>query len=159
MKRLLLVLSFLVATTGFSSEPSLSSLLELIRADLSVERVAIVSEVMDLADDEVDGFWSVYRKYEDKMGDLWRARIDMIEQYTAALESLTPEVADEIATRALELETAKFAIKVEFYAKMKAATSANTALRFFQLENQLQAIAELQVASSLPFVPKRPTLE
>jgi hypothetical protein len=142
-----------------AEEMPLSTILELVRTDLKVEKVAIVSEVMELTEDEVDAFWDVYRAYDARMTRYWDGRLVLIERYAENISSLTDEVVEELASRAVELETMRYSIKIEYFARMKANTSTHTALRFFQLEGQLQSVADFQISSQLPFVPKRPKAE
>ena len=139
-----------------AADMPLSTILELVRADLKVEKVAIVSEVMELTDGEADAFWDVYRDYDSRMTRYWDARLALIAQYAENYDNLTDEVVDDLADRAVELETLRYSIRVESFARMRAATSTSTALRFFQLEGQLQSVADFQVSSQLPFVPTRP---
>ena len=141
------------------AEMPLSTLLELVRTDLKVEKVEIVSEVMELTVDEASAFWDVYREYDARMSRYWEGRLALILAYSENYDNLTDEVAADLADRAIELEILKVSIKVEYFARMRAATSAHTALRFFQLEGQLQSVAEFQISSQLPFVPKRPKAE
>ncbi|RKX33192.1 MAG: hypothetical protein DRP71_10780 [Verrucomicrobia bacterium] len=161
-----MIISLLVSTIGClvpvaatEEEMPLSTMLELVRTDLKVEKVAIVSDVMELTEDEVDAFWDVYRAYDARMSVYWEARLVLVDRYTADFDNLTDEVVEELANRAIELETMRYSIKIEYFARLKAATSANTALRFFQLEGQLQAVVDFQISSQLPFVPKRPKAE
>lgn len=134
----------------------LSTILELVRTDLKVEKVEIVSEVMELTVDEADAFWDVYRAYDARMSLYWEARLALAMRYADNFASLTDEVVEELAVRAIELETLRYSLKIEYFARMRAAASARTALRFFQLEEQLQSVADFQLSSRLPFVPKRP---
>jgi len=50
----------------------------------------------------------------------------------------------------LQAESERVALKKKYYAKMKTALSAGTAATFFEVENQLQDIVDLQTSSALP---------
>ena len=69
-----------------------------------------------------------------------------------AVPTVTDALADKLATKALELETRRTALKEKYYARLKSALSATTAARFLQIENQLLLIIDLQIAASLPIV-------
>jgi hypothetical protein len=53
-------------------------------------------------------------------------------------------------TKAFQLEAQRAALKKKYFDKMAESLSARTAARFFQVENQMQHIVDLQVSASLP---------
>ena len=73
-----------------------------------------------------------------------------IEEYARNYSNLTDDVANQLATKALDLESRRGAVKAAFYEKLKAALSPKTAMRALQVEHQLQLIVDLQVAAALP---------
>jgi len=63
---------------------------------------------------------------------------------------MTNDLADQLATKLLDLEQTRNSLKRKYYLKIKDALDAITATRFLQVENQLEKIADLQVSSQLP---------
>jgi hypothetical protein len=59
-------------------------------------------------------------------------------------------MADELASAAFSLEAQRAELKKKYFNIMKKALSARTAARFFQVENQMQQIVDLQISSNLP---------
>ncbi len=55
-----------------------------------------------------------------------------------------------LATKALDLEARRQALKAKCHDRVKKALSPRTALRFLQVEHQLLLIIDLQVAAALP---------
>ena len=49
-----------------------------------------------------------------------------------------------------DLESGRAAAKRKCYERVKAALSPRTAMRFLQVEHQLQLLIDLQIAASLP---------
>ena len=66
---------------------------------------------------------------------------------------MTDPIADKLAAKALDLETRRQAAKAKCYERVKTALSPRTALRFLQVEHQLQLLIDLQIAASLPIAP------
>ena len=56
----------------------------------------------------------------------------------------------KLATKALDLEARRQAVKAKCYERFKTALSPRTALRFLQVEHQLLLLIDLQIAASLP---------
>lgn len=129
---------------------NLSAYAELLRSDVRTQKVAIITEVMGFTETEDAAFWPIYREYETEMAKLGDERVALIAEYAKNYLTLTDAVAESLATKAIDLETRRNAAKGKVYERVKTALSPRTALRFLQVEHQLQLLIDLQIASSLP---------
>ena len=167
-KRLLVVsllgLPMLVATAAFTQvtstnqatsatsdrELNLRAYTELLRADVKARRVAIITEVMQFNDSEAATFWSLFRDYDHDLSKLGDTRVQLITDYIKNYDDITNEKADDLMSAALALETQRAELKKKHFDIMKKALSARTAARFFQVENQMQQVVDLQISANLP---------
>jgi hypothetical protein len=131
---------------------NLTAYAELLRADLRLEKAAIITEVMGFTEAEDKVFWPIYREYDAEMAKLGDERVALVADYAKSFEQLTDDAADKLARRALDLEARRQAVKAKYYDRVAAALKGRTALRFLQVEHQLLLIIDLQVAASLPIV-------
>jgi hypothetical protein len=131
-------------------ERNLQAYVELLRADIRAQKIAVITEVMGFTEEEDDAFWPIYREYDLELNRLNDERVRLIDTYAAAFRGLTDAVADDIVTRALDLESRRTALKQKYYARLKGALSPTTAARFLQVENQLLLLIDLQIAAALP---------
>jgi hypothetical protein len=129
---------------------NLTAYAELLRSDVRAQKVAIITEVMGFTEKEDAAFWPIYREYDADMARLGDERVAMIAQYARNFETLTDDVAAELAKKAMDLDARRSAALGKCFERVKAATSARTALRFLQVEHQLQLLIDLQIAASLP---------
>src|SRR5688500_17575728 len=129
---------------------NLAAYAELLRSDVRTQKVAIITEVMGFNETEDAAFWPIYREYDSEMAKLGDERVALIAEYAKNYDSLTDAVADKLATRAIELEGKRQAVEAKCYERVKAALSPRTAMRFLQVEHQLQLLIDLQIAASLP---------
>jgi hypothetical protein len=132
---------------------NLSAYAELLRSDVRAQKVAIITEVMGFTDKEDEAFWPIYREYDLEMAKLGDERVALIADYAKNYANVTDEVADRLASRALELESRRQELKGQVYQKVKKALSPLTAARFLQVEHQLLLLIDLQIAASLPIAP------
>jgi hypothetical protein len=163
-RRMLITLALLIASTSTAhvqskSKPTteeetvslnLSAYAELLRSDVRTQKVAILTEVMGFTEAEDKAFWPIYREYDLEMAKLGDERVALITEYAENYSNLTDAVAEKLASRAIELEQRRHAAKAKVYERVKTALSPKTAMRFLQVEHQLQLLIDLQVASSLP---------
>ena len=132
---------------------NLSAYAELLRSDVRAQKVAIITEVMGFTDKEDEAFWPIYREYDLEMAKLGDERVALIADYAKNYGNVTDEVADRLASRALELESRRQELKGQVYQKVKKALSPLTAARFLQVEHQLLLLIDLQIAAALPIAP------
>jgi hypothetical protein len=125
---------------------------ELLRSDLRAQKIAIITEMMDFTDSEDAKFWPVYREYEAELAKINDDRLTLIKEYAKSYESITDAIADRLARGALDLEGRRHQLKVTYYDRFKTALSPKTAAKFFQVENQILLLLDLQIAASLPIV-------
>jgi hypothetical protein len=149
--------SFVYAQSPQTSEQqtktlNLSAYAELLRSDVRTQKVAIITEVMGFTEAEDAAFWPIYREYEAEMAKLGDERVELIAEYAKNYETMTDEVADSLAKKALDLEARRQAVKAKCYESVRKALPPKTALRFLQVEHQLLLLIDLQIASALPIV-------
>jgi hypothetical protein len=132
---------------------NLSAYAELLRSDVRTQKVAILTEVMGFTEAEDKAFWPIYREYDAEMSKLGDERVALIADYAKAFDTITDDVADKLAAKAMDLQTRRNAAMGKCYEGVKAALSPRTALRFLQVEHQLQLVIDLQIAASLPLAP------
>ena len=131
---------------------NLSAYAELLRSDVRTQKVAIITEVMGFTEAEDAAFWPIYREYDAEMAKLGDERVAMIAEYAKNYDQMSDDAADKLATKALDLEARRQAVKAKYYDRVKKALSPKTAARWLQVEHQLLLIIDLQIASSLPIV-------
>ncbi len=160
----LLVLPLLVVTSAFTQntgtnqdttatsdrELNLRAYTELLRADVAARRVAIITEIMQFNDSEAATFWPLFRDYDYELSKFRDVRVQLITDYIKNYDEITNEKADELMSAALALEAQRAELKKKHFDIMKKALSARTAARFFQVENQMQQVVDLQISANLP---------
>lgn len=129
---------------------NLSAYAELLRSDVRAQKVAIITEVMGFAEAEDAAFWPIYREYDVEMAKLGDERVALIAEYASRYPEVTDAIAEKLAVKALDLEARRQAAKRTCYERVKAALSPRTAMRFLQVEHQLQLLIDLQISASLP---------
>jgi hypothetical protein len=137
---------------GEARERNLRAYTKLLRSDLRAQKVAVITEMMQLTDAEDAAFWPIYREYELELSRVYDERLATIEAYAEAYSHLTAAAADDIAVKALDQDARRVALKQKYYTKLKTALSPVRAAKALQIENQIQLLIDLQVAASLPVV-------
>ena len=139
-------------TAEETKEANLKTYVNLLRKDLKRDKVAILTELMELNPEQAAKFWPVYNEYDKGLTKLADERIALIRMYAENYGSLTDQKVTHIATGLLELEGRRNQLKKQYFQRMSQAVSPKLAARFLQIENQIEEIIDLQIAASLPIV-------
>jgi hypothetical protein len=131
-------------------EMNLTAYIELLRSDIQAQRVTVITEVMQFDEENARKFWPIYRQYQTELTALNDVKVGVIRDYAEHYENFTDANADRAANSMLEFEAKRVALKKKYYERLKNALSAKTAARYFQVENQIQMLLDLQVSSMLP---------
>lgn len=133
--------------------------LEAERAQFREKKIALVKKAMELDPSENDAFWREYYQYEGELKKLYDDRYVIIRDYAANYDKMTDEVADNLALRSLKLREARDDLLKKYYYRMKKATSAITAARFLQVENEIILLSDLKISGETPILPKEGEVE
>jgi len=135
-----------------SQEEQMKAYVEMMRKDLRAEKHTVVDRAMGLEPGDKAKFWGVYEKYEGEVKALWDQRLANIKKYSDNYDRMTEAVADELAIKALDLESQRSMLHKKYYVEMKTALGARAAARFLQVEAMLEHIIDIQIGSEIPLV-------
>jgi hypothetical protein len=135
-----------------NKEANLKAYVDLLRKDVKKEKVAILSELMELSPEESAKFWPVYNEYDKALTTIHDGRVALIKLYSDSYGSMTDQVATKLANGALDLDAKRNDLKRQYFQKFSQTLNPRIGARFLQIENQLEKIIDLQIASSLPVI-------
>ena len=130
----------------------LNTLVELARRDVQLEKAVLISKSLPLTEAEAAEFWPIHRQYEQDLAALMDRKLTLIRGYFSNQGNMTDAQAKTLAQETLDLESKRTDLKRSYFRKFQAAVPAAKAARFFQIENQLNMLIELQIASELPLI-------
>ena len=128
--------------------------IELTRAELATQRKAVVAQNMKLSEEEASNFWPVYNAYRDKMKKVNDRRVEVITDYADRYNdhSLNDKNATKLVDRYLKALQDQVKVKKSFVKKFKKVLTARKVARFYQIDNRLDQLLNLQIAKGVPLV-------
>ena len=142
------------SAAGTNEEKNIRAYIELLRTDVKKAKSQLMGEVMQMETDESVKFWPIYKEFEAEYATLGDKVWNVVKQYAENYDKMSDTVADSLATQVLQVEHQRNELKKKYYERVKGALGAVTAARFLQVENQLERLIDLQVASSLPVISR-----
>jgi hypothetical protein len=126
--------------------------LDLLRADLRTEKAYLIAQNVSFTPDEAAEFWPLYNEYSAELNKLLDDRLLLVKDYLDHHETLNDQQAQNIASRVFELEGKRLDLKRSWFRKFTEVVPATKALKFFQVENQINAALDLKLMDSMPLV-------
>lgn len=127
-------------------------LTELMRSDLRTQKRAIVTQAMQLTEEQSAKFWPVYGEFETELTKINDQRVTMIKDYAAAYNSMTDQAAKDLIKRGFKLQEQRTSLLKKYVNKMSKAVDVKTAARWAQVEHAVDSAIDLQIASELPLL-------
>ncbi|MCP4001068.1 MAG: hypothetical protein GY727_09180 [Gammaproteobacteria bacterium] len=126
--------------------------IEAARTIMQTERKILIMREMALTSDEAAAFWPLYDEYVVARRELGDMRIKVITDYAANYETMTNKLARSLSEDSLSYESKVLKLKKKYIKKFRKVLPDIKVLRYFQLENKLDAIIEFDLASEIPLM-------
>jgi hypothetical protein len=135
---------------AMDQEKNIEAYIQLMRTDLRNEKAQVTGLVMQLDAEDSAKFWPIYKDFEAELAKVYDGVVGLIDDYAKNYDNLTDAAAAPLGIRVLDLEQQRNEIKRKYYNKMKESLGGVLAVRFLQVENQIERLMDLQIASQLP---------
>jgi len=158
---LVLIAGVLAAAVPVQAEDQATNekFVELMRQDLRTTKLAVMTESMALTDAQGEVFWPIFREYQTKLSVIGDKRIAMIKEYADNYENMSGEKAGELIKIWFSQQKDRLSLLEKTSKKIAKATDPVLAARFIQVENAVNMIVDLQIASELPLFTAGPAGE
>jgi len=140
------------AQSDMLTSAELNAMVELLRSDIRTRKVAILGEVLQLTDSEAQKFWPIYREYDNELSKIGDQRLGLIKAFARSYETMTDKKAGELAKGILDLMQKRVDLKKKYFGKISKVLPAIKAAQFLQIENRIDALIDLQLASEVPII-------
>ncbi len=135
-------------------EKNFQAYIALMRTDVRNKKTEVMSAVLQLDAEDAATFWPIYREFETELMGVYDQVGAAIRTYAKQYQTMNDATADQLGTKVLDLEQQRNEIKRKYYNRFKTSLDPIVAMRFLQVENQIERIIDLQIASELPIVQR-----
>ncbi len=126
--------------------------IKMMREEAGQDRRQIVKANMLLTETEAAKFWPLYDSYRDARAKLGDRKVRMITDFAASENSMSQDEATRLTKQYFSIEKDKIKVKEAYVAKMSKVLSARTVARFFQIDQKLDAIVDVNIAANVPLI-------
>ena len=130
----------------------LASDIEAARTIIQTERKILIMREMTLTNEQAQAFWPLYDEYNAEVKKVEDLRIKVITDYAANYDAMTDAVAKKLLDESLKYEENRLKLKKSYVRKFRKILPETKVVRYFQLENKLDAIVNFKTASQIPLM-------
>jgi len=126
--------------------------IQLLRSDVQSDKNQIIADTMQFTEKESQAFWPIYRDYardQQKIGD---QRLGVIRDFANKYDTLTDSDAKDLVQRLMNVEDQTLNLREDYWKKFEAALGAKRAAKFYQVDNRLTLMINIQLAEAIPLV-------
>lgn len=127
--------------------------IKLIRQDIQGAKDDIIKDTMQFSDAEATAFWPVYKAYSAEQRGVAEKRFAIIMEYAKTIDTLTDTSASSLTQKMLQVDDENQALRKKYLPKFESALGGKRAAKFYQVDNRLTMILNVQLASEIPLVP------
>lgn len=147
----------LVSAVALNAQVTITPLtdddIKLIRQDIQGAKDGIITNTMEFTDAEGQAFWPVYKEYAAEQRKIAERRFGVIVDYLQKVDKLTDADASSLTNRLLQVEDEAQALRKAYFPKFEGALGPKRAAKFYQVDNRLTMILNVQLASAVPVIP------
>jgi hypothetical protein len=139
-------------TVEVSAKPLTDADIQLLRSDVQADKNQIITHTMQFTDSESTAFWPVYRDYARDQQAIGDERVELIKDYAKHYDTIDDAKAKNMTQRLLNIDSKVVNLRQEYWPKFEKALGAKRAAKFFQVDNRLSLLVNLQLVSEIPLV-------
>jgi hypothetical protein len=141
------------ASATATAAPLTDSDIQLMRSDVQAGKNDIILATMQFTDAESKTFWPVYRDYARDQHLIADDRIQLIKDYAKDYDSMDDAKANDMFQRMNTIEDKTLKLWGDYWPKFLKALGAKRAAKFYQVDNRISLIINVQLTSAIPLIP------
>ena len=140
-------------TVEVRAKPITETDVQLLRQDLQSIKNQIITDTMGFTEKERVAFWPIYKEYAAAQHVLADKRLAIVTDYAKNLDKMDDTTARGLTDRMFALEDETQRLRRQYFSRFETALGAKRAAKFYQIDNRLTEMVNIQLASEIPLIP------
>lgn len=147
------ITALLIAGMAFAQQGDQpSDNMQILREKIHADKKLVVAENLNLTEKEAKAFWPLYDKYQKEIIALNDRAIKNIGDYATNSDKMTDDMAKKIVKDYLAIENDRQKLRESYLPKFAKALPYKKVMRYYQIENKIQAAVNYEAANRIPLV-------
>lgn len=126
--------------------------MQLVVEKIRADKKLFIAANMQLTETEAKDFWPVYEAYQNELFLLRTRTIKMIDDYAMAYDKMTNKIAKKLLDEFMSIEKFRPKLNQNYRPKFQKALSEVKTVRYFQIENKINAALMYEFADKIPLI-------
>lgn len=126
--------------------------MQIVRDKIQADKKLFVAENMQLTDSEAKAFWPVYERYQDELFLIRTRTAKLIMDYRDAYQKMTSNTAKKLMDEMITIDSLGLKLRQTYLPKFRKALPEEKVVRYYQIENKIQAVLLYQLAGNIPLM-------
>ena len=149
---LALLLLVFVGTLVAQAQDTPANNMQLVLEKVKADKKLLVAQNMQLTESEAKAFWPVYEKYQAELFLIRTRTVQLVKDYAAAYQKMTDSTARKLLDELMAIETLRLQLGKAYLPKFRKVLSDAKVLRYYQIENQINAVLYYELAANIPLI-------
>lgn len=123
-----------------------------LRQDIQADKTEIITRNMQFTETQSSAFWPVYRSYAHDQQVIGDQRVALVKDYAANWDSMDDAKAQTMISQALKFDDDTLKLRKKYVSKFEKAIGAKQTAKFYQVDNRLSLLVNVQIAALLPVI-------
>jgi hypothetical protein len=147
-----LTLMLLVFNSTVTAQEKPADNMQVLLAKIKADKKLLVSENMQFTEAEAKAFWPVYEQYQSEILLLRTRMAKLIDDYATAYDKMTDSTAKKLLDEFLAIQASRTELATQYLPKFRKALSDAKVVRYYQIENKIDAVLNFGLAVNIPLV-------
>ena len=130
--------------------------MQILREKVFADKKLLVAENMQLTEAEAKAFWPVYDQYQNELFLLRARTMKLIKDYADSYEQMSNDTARKLLDEFMIIETLGPNLRQAYLPKFRNVLPEVKVVRYYQIENKIQAALIYEVAAEIPLMKVGP---
>lgn len=140
-------------TTEVKAKPLTEDDIKLLREDVQSVKDDVIKKTMQFTASEADKFWPIYREYSREQHAIADKRLGLLTDYAQHIDKMEEAKASSLTEQFFQVEDDMQNLRKGYFRKFVTALGAKRAAKFYQVDNRLTMMTNVQLASEVPLIP------
>ena len=126
--------------------------MQIVREKIRADKKLVVAETMGMTESEAKAFWPVYDAYQRDLAKINDRTIKLIDDYAENYGAMSNQAAKKLMDEFMAIEAEHLMIRQSYLPRFRQVLPEMKVLRYYQLENKIEAVVNYELAASIPLV-------
>ena len=126
--------------------------MEILREKVTADKKLFITANMDLIESEAKDFWPLYEAHQKDLEKLADRSLRLIEEYAKQYGAISDNSARRLLEDYILIERDRQKFREYYLSKFRQVLPDKKVVRYYQLENKIQAVADYDLAARIPLI-------